>query len=333
MKEPAQAGAGRRPAGPAVPPALVLAAGLGTRARPLTRFRAKAAMPVAGEPLIRRILRFLAGAGVRDVVVNLHHLPSTITGIVGDGTGTGVSVRYSWEVPLLGSAGGPRHALPLLGAPRFLIVNGDTLTDVDLAALVEAHARHGALVTMAVVPNPAPERYGGVVADDHGLVRGFTRPGDGTPSYHFIGAQMADADAFAVLPDNVPDESVGHVYRELLVAHPGSVRAHVTTAAFFDIGTPAEYLATSLAIDARERTAGALVGTRSHIAPGAVLTSSVLWDDVNVGPGARLARCIVGDRVTIPAGAQFEACVIVAVDGGPVEPGEHRQGDLVIRPL
>src|SRR5450755_202917 len=137
--------------------ALVLTAGLGTRLRPLTLARAKPAIPVAGEPAIRRILRWLASHQVADVVLNLHYLPETITAVVGDGSDLSVRARYSWELPrILGSAGGPRQALPILGAETFFIANGDTLTDVDLAALAAAHQASGARVTLAVVPNRAP---------------------------------------------------------------------------------------------------------------------------------------------------------------------------------
>ena len=94
--------------------ALVLAAGLGTRLQPLTLARAKAAAPVDGEPLARRTIRWLVGHGVRDLVLNLHHKPESIAAVVGDGADLGARVRYSWESPVLGSAGGPRHALPLL---------------------------------------------------------------------------------------------------------------------------------------------------------------------------------------------------------------------------
>ncbi|MGE0447559.1 MAG: NDP-sugar synthase, partial [Vicinamibacterales bacterium] len=122
-------------------PALVLTAGLATRLRPLSYVRAKAALPVGGEPLARRILRGLRAAGVTDAVLNLHHLPATLTSRLGDGSDIGMRVRYSWEGPVvLGSAGGPRHALSLLG-PTFLIVNGDTLTDVDVPALLREHER------------------------------------------------------------------------------------------------------------------------------------------------------------------------------------------------
>src|SRR5688572_5076442 len=139
-------------------PALVLTAGLATRLRPLSRVRAKAALPVAGHPLVHRIIRWLSATGVRDLVLNLHHLPHTITASVGDGAGLGVRVRYSWEMPVLGSAGGPRRALPLLDTSPFLIVNGDTITDVDLVDVVETHRRSGALVTMALVPNAEPHK-------------------------------------------------------------------------------------------------------------------------------------------------------------------------------
>src|SRR4051812_4567813 len=150
-------------------PALVLAAGFGTRLRPLTDSCAKPAIPVAGEPIVRRIVRWLAAHEVRDLVVNLHYLPQTVTRVLGDGSDLGVRIRYSWEGPqILGSGGGPRHALDVLGSDTFLIVNGDTLTDLNLRALMDDHANHlasGVLVTLALVPNVEPDKYGGAVID------------------------------------------------------------------------------------------------------------------------------------------------------------------------
>ena len=136
-----------------MPPALVLTAGLGTRLAPLTDVRAKPAVPVAGVPLVTRVLRWLAEQGVTSTVLNLHHRPETITRHVGHGSDVGLHVRYSWESTLLGTAGGARHALDLLGE-RFFIVNGDTLTDVDLGGLLDAHERADAAVTLAVSDNP-----------------------------------------------------------------------------------------------------------------------------------------------------------------------------------
>ena len=178
--------------------ALVLTAGLGTRLRPLTLVRAKPAIPLAGEPLITHIARWLSSQGVTDLVLNLHYKPESITQVIGDGVHLGCRVRYSWEQPaVLGSAGGPRLASPIVtaGLPAsapFFIVNGDTLTDLALAPLAAAHDASGALVTMALVPNRHPDRYGGVRLDARGQVTGFARRGaDARGSYHFIGVQLA----------------------------------------------------------------------------------------------------------------------------------------------
>src|SRR5213078_3877622 len=110
------------------------------RLRPLTDVRAKPAIPVAGRPMIRRIAAWLVSQGVDDLVVNLHHRPETLTAVLGDGHDLGARVRYSWELPrILGSAGGPRLARPIVGAGTFFIINGDTLTDVDLRDTAAAH--------------------------------------------------------------------------------------------------------------------------------------------------------------------------------------------------
>ena len=312
-------------------PALVLTAGLATRLRPLSFVRAKAAMPVAGEPLVRRILRQLGRSGVTDAVLNLHHLPHTITDIVGDGSDLAVQVRYSWEVPILGSAGGPRQALPLLDAPTFLIANGDTLSNVDLTALVDSHRRSRALVTLAVVPNREPAKYGGVVMNPDGAVTGFTRRGSTAPSHHFVGVQVADAEAFASVPPRTASESVGKVYPGLISARPGSVRAYVSDAEFLDIGTPDDYLRTSLLLAGREPGA-ALHGTGTRIDPSSRVDDSVLWDDVEVEADVRLRRCVVADGVRVPAATSWEGVTLRRAEG-ELAPGEQRIGELAMASL
>jgi mannose-1-phosphate guanylyltransferase len=312
-------------------PALVLTAGLATRLRPLSFVRAKAALPVAGEPLARRILRALRDAGVTDAVLNLHHLPHTLTGRIGDGADLGVRVRYSWEVPVLGSAGGPRHALPLVGAPTFLIVNGDTLTDVDVGAVVAAHRRYAPLVTMAVIPNTEPDKYGGVVVDGDGIVTGFVRRGASQPSHHFIGVQVAEAEAFAALPDNVPHESVGALYPALMETRRGAIRAYVCAAEFMDIGTPADYLETALRL-AGGGAPAATAGARTRIHPEARVERSILWDDVEVGEGALLRECVVADGARVPAETSWVGVTIRRAEGALAD-GERRIGDLAIASL
>lgn len=312
-------------------PALVLTAGLATRLRPLSFVRAKAAMPVAGEPLVRRILRQLHQSGINDAVLNLHHLPHTITQVVGDGSDLGIRVRYSWEVPVLGSAGGPRQALPLLGATTFLVANGDTLTNVDIAALITEHQWLRGLVTMAVIPNREPEKYGGVLIDQEGAVTGFAKRGSNEFSYHFVGVQVVEAEAFSSVRPGVPSESFGTVYPALIKVRPGSVRVHVSRAEFLDIGTPDDYLRTSLLLAKRE--AGAtLHGAHARIDPSARVEDSILWDDVEVGAGSSLRQCIVADGTRVPAETSWTG-VTLRPAVGELAPGERRVGHLAICPL
>jgi mannose-1-phosphate guanylyltransferase len=305
--------------------ALVLTAGLGTRLRPLTDVRAKPAIPVAGEPMIRRIIASLASHGVTDLVLNLHHRPDTIAAVVGNGSDLGVRVRYSWEQPMvLGSGGGPRLALPIVGTDVFLIVNGDTLTDVDVPALARAHDRSDALVTLALVPNREFDRYGGVRLDDDGRVVGFVARGPAAQgSYHYIGVQVAEAEVFAGVRAGEAVRSIGGVYDALMAARPGSVRGFVSDAAFWDVGTITDYWRTWHAFSelppGSDPNPGsdpkpenrAIWGQTPVIDRSARVTDSILWDDVEIGADAAVDECILTDGVRVPAGATYRRMAIV----------------------
>ena len=301
--------------------ALILTAGLGTRLRPLTDVRAKPALPVAGEPMIRRIIAWLVANGVRDCVLNLHHRPETLTAVLGEGHDLGARVRYSWEQPrILGSAGGPRLARAMVGADPFLIINGDTLTDLDLGPLCDAHASSGALVTLALVPNREFLRYGGVQLDADGpstrlgtgRVTGFVRRGPGAEgSYHYIGVQAVAGRVFDVVEPGDAASSIGGIYDALIASQPGSVRGVVSDAAFFDVGTPADYWRTSNAFAAR---AGATLSSPergARIDPSARVSHSILWDDVEIEARAVISECIVTDKVRVPAGAIHHRAILV----------------------
>jgi NDP-sugar pyrophosphorylase family protein len=265
---------------------------------------------------VSRILSYVSRHDVRRCVLNLHHLPDTITARVGDGSDLGVEVKYSWESPqVLGSAGGPRKALPLLGDADFYIVNGDTLCNVDLAALATQHLQSGALVTMAVMENRWPERYGGVVTDSQGNVHGFVPRGSPAARYHFVGVQMAHPSVFAPLPADQPAETVSSLYPALIASRPGAVRAFLSEAMFWDVGTPDDYLEAALAIGRIEGTASNQIGAGSCVAATAAVKESVIWEDVDVADGATLERCIVGDGVRIPAGRGFRNCAIIQSGG------------------
>jgi len=330
--------------------ALVLTAGLGTRLEPLTYVRAKAAVPVNGETLARRVIRWLTSFGIGDFVLNLHHLPASIAASVGDGSDLNARVRYSWENPVLGSAGGPRHALPLLVDPStanreprttsreapaaasqqpFLIVNGDTLTDVDVAAMFASHRRSSATITMALIENPRPDKYGGVMVSDDGWVTGFSRAGSAERGYHFIGVQIADAPAFASLEDGTPANTVGALYPQLIASDKHSVAAYICDASFRDIGTPADYLDTSIHLAGTEGDR-MKAGLSNRFDPSASIVRSAVWDDVTVGRRAELNECIVCDGVHIPAGARYARCAIVPAAGRLPRPGQRIEKDLLI---
>jgi NDP-sugar pyrophosphorylase family protein len=313
-------------------PALVLTAGLGTRLDPLTRLLAKPAVPVAGRSLVERVLDWLRLQGVTDLVLNLHHKPETITGIVGDGAHLGMRVRYSWEHPILGSAGGPRRALPLHEADPCQIRNGATLCEVDLAPLVAAHARTGALATLVVVRNTAPDRYNGIVLGEDGAVRDFVPKGRAADSWHFVGVQVVNAAAFASLADGVPAETIAGLYRELVTTQPGSLRAWPVDQPFVDVGTPRDYLGTALARGSAGATGSVIEAAASDVDSTARLARSVVWAGARVGPGVELDECVVAD-VSLPA--DFRATRSVLVPASVVRPGDRvtTTRDVAVFPL
>ena len=279
---------------------------------------------MAGTPLVVRILRWLRESGVRRVVLNLHHRAESITQIVGDGSPLDLNVRYSWEKEVLGSAGGPARAIPLLESDRFLIVNGDTLADVDLRALTAQHVNTNAMVTMAVVD--ADPRYNAILANDAGLVTAFPRRAAGTNGtveaaearggagrFHFIGVQAVNCSTFAGVSPDVRSETVHGFFPQLAAARPEAIRVFRTTAEFFDIGSPRDYLDTARTLAAREQRPLDR-GRHCVVDATATLTNTILWDRVSVGAGVKLNDCIAADDVTIPAGAEFSACSLVMRD-------------------
>jgi len=307
--------------------ALLLTAGLGTRLDPLTRLVAKAAAPLAGRTLAERALTWVRREGIRDVVLNLHHKPETITGAIGDGAHLDLRVRYSWEQPVLGSAGGPRHALDLVESDPFVIVNGDTLCDVALAPMIKAHKRSGAQATLALVPNPSPDFYNGVRLDDKHRIVEFVPAGpDAAGTFHFIGIQVVSKSILEPLADGVPAESVKGLYRDFVRTTPGVVRGWPLTLPFVDIGTAEDYLRAALAIAAGE-DGGSTVEAGAKVDPSARLTRTVVWADARIGAGADLEDCIVAGPLTVPAGSVAGPTMILpAALARPRDPDDVRDG-------
>jgi NDP-sugar pyrophosphorylase family protein len=183
---------------------------------------------------------------------------------------------------------------------------------------------------MAVVAPEPGAKYGGVRVETDGVVTGFTKRGSPEPSYHFVGVQAVEARAFTSITPGVPAESVLELYPALIAAQHGSVRAFTCRTEFFDIGTPADYLRTSLLLSAREDGEASL-GSRSRIDAGAHIEQSILWDDVEVGVGAVLRQCIVADGVRVPPGASWVRATLRCADE-PL-PGETLIDGVAIGPI
>src|SRR5215467_4685849 len=145
--------------------AMVLAAGLGTRLRPITYAIPKPMVPVLNRPVMEHIVRLLAAHGFGEAIANLHWFPETIEGHFGDGSSFGVELSYSREEALLGTAGGVRNAAGFLG-DSFVIISGDALTDIDLATMREYHQSHDGIATLATRRVEDTSQFGVVITGD-----------------------------------------------------------------------------------------------------------------------------------------------------------------------
>jgi mannose-1-phosphate guanylyltransferase len=157
--------------------AMVLAAGLGTRLRPITYAVPKPMVPVLNRPVMEHSVRLLVRHGFSEAIANLHWFPETIEGHFGDGSELGIELSYSHEEQLLGTAGGVRNVAEFLG-DSFLVVAGDALTDIDFTAMREFHESHDGLVTLATKRVANTDEYGVVIAGEDGRIQGFQEKPD-----------------------------------------------------------------------------------------------------------------------------------------------------------
>jgi mannose-1-phosphate guanylyltransferase/mannose-1-phosphate guanylyltransferase/phosphomannomutase len=151
---------------------MVLAAGLGTRLRPITYAMPKPMVPVVNRPVMEHIARLLGRHGFSEAIANLHWFPELIQSHFGDGSEFGIELTYSHEDELLGTAGGVRNAAGFLG-DSFLVISGDALTDIDLAAMREFHESHDGIASLATKRVDDTSEFGVVITDAEGRIQGF----------------------------------------------------------------------------------------------------------------------------------------------------------------
>jgi mannose-1-phosphate guanylyltransferase len=305
--------------------ALILAGGEGTRLRPLTATIPKPVVPLAGRPFIVHMLAWLAGHGVDDVILACGFMAERVRAVLGDGEQLGVRLRYLEEPQPLGTGGALKFAEGLL-EQRFLMLNGDVLCDLDLAAQLAQHERTGALGTLALVSVEDPTAYGLVRRNADLSVRQFVeKPGPEEIDTKLInaGCYVLERELLGALP---PAGTPVSIERELFPALVGrGLYGFEASGYWLDIGTPERYLQGTFDIlegkvraaasdepDAAGRALGegaliggelrgpAIAGIQSELAPGALAGPRVvLGAGARVAAGARIAEAVILDRASI----------------------------------
>ena len=326
-----------RPSTPAAPalsspaPArrgMVLAAGLGTRLRPLTERLPKPLVPLLGRPIVTYALLSLRSAGITEVVVNLHHRGERLRSALGDGSELGLRLRYSQEERILGTGGGIRAVLPWLAEHgTFVVINGDTLAVADLPAALRRHRERGAAATLLLHRHPAAARYGAVGLDEGGRITGIARLLGPAPESDllFAGVHLVEPGVLDHLPDGEPSCVLRDGY--LPARERGALLcgdAAVTHWAY--LGTPARYLAAHQALLARPQQV-CPPPPPVPSSPGLTVVPPV-WVAQGLrceGPATVGPDAVLGPNVTLAAGSSVERAVVW---GGARVSGRRRDGIL-----
>ena len=334
--------------------AVVLVGGFGTRLRPLTLSAPKQMLPVAGRPMIEWVLAHLAAHGVDDVVLSLGYKPDAFTDAYPDDRCAGVHLTYAVDPEPLDTAGAVGFAARSAGIDeRFLVVNGDVMTDLDLTALIAFHDEHGAEGTIALTKVEDPSHFGVVPTDDDGRVLAFVEkpPRDEAPT------DLINAGFYVLEPsvlDRIPEGRRVNIERETFPAmvRDATLYARADDAYWIDVGTPERYLQASLdmldglraepldaalllpedlLIDPSATVERSVLGRGCRILEGARVVDSVLHGGVTVGAGASVRRSIAGPAAVIGDGATLDELTVLG-DGVHVDAGSSLTGALIPAP-
>ncbi len=183
--------------------AMVLAAGLGTRLRPLTDLISKPMAPIVNKPVMEHIIELLKEHDFTEIVCNLHWYPEAIKDYFGDGSKWGVKITYSYESELLGTAGGVKKVEAFFDNKTFLILSGDALTDINLKELVSFHKEKGGICTLALTEVEDPSQYGVVILDNNNRIMGFQEKplmGEEKSKLANSGIYVFESDIFKYIP-------------------------------------------------------------------------------------------------------------------------------------
>jgi mannose-1-phosphate guanylyltransferase len=318
--------------------AVILVGGEGTRLRPLTSTVPKPVVPLVDRPFIAFMLEWLKGHGIDDVIMSCGFLATSVRNVLGDGSALGIKLRFVEEPDPRGTAGALKFAERLLDE-RFLMLNGDVLTDIDLTGQIAQHERTGAMATLALAPVADPSAYGLVHLNEDRSVKDFVekpssdhveggaagrRSASRAPLFQSYtnlisaGAYVLEREILELVP---PDRNVS-IEREVWPALIGAgLYGFPADAYWLDIGTPERYLQGTFdiiegnvdtAVRARlgESWLAVADGTEVH---GRVIPPAVIERGVHVAPGAHVGSLVVlGENVRVGPGSTVERSVILS---------------------
>ena len=297
---------------------MVLAAGLGTRLRPLTYEITKPMVPVLDRPVMEHIVDLLDSHSFERVIANLHYFPDTIRDHFGE------RLQYRYEPELLGTAGGVRGCADFFGDEPFLVISGDALTDIDLGALVARHRQSGGIATLAVKQVADTREFGVVLHDREGRITGFQEkpaPEEALSDLGNCGIYVFDPRIFEYFPERPFVDWAQDVF-PVLLENDVPFHIHEVREYWNDVGSLGElrqgtFDALSgelhLQIDGQEVSPGVIVAGDSPLRADTEIDGSAwIGRDVDIGPGVRLmGPLVLGQGASIGERAQLRECIVL----------------------
>jgi mannose-1-phosphate guanylyltransferase len=321
--------------------AVVLVGGFGTRLRPLTLTTPKPMLPIGRVPMVERIVQRLVAGGVDQVVLALGFRTEAFQEAYPDGRCAGAQLVYATEPEPLDTAGAVAFAARYVGIDdTFVVVNGDILTDLDVAKMVDAHRASGARGTIHLTEVDDPSAFGVAEMDGPRIARFVEKPAREDAPSNLINAGTYVLEASVL--DLIPHGAKVSIEREVfpILATGGSLVGHSTSDYWLDTGRPEQYLqantdlavgregvapVSSIPADAHVAStatvARSMIGYRCHLGRAVAITASVLLDDVIVGQGSTVVRSIIGRGARVGAGVHLDG--VVLGDGAIVHDGEQ----------
>jgi mannose-1-phosphate guanylyltransferase len=315
--------------------AVILVGGEGTRLRPLTVTVPKPVLPLVDRPFLVYMLEWLRRHGVDDVVMSCGFLATSVRNVLGDGSHLGLRLRFVEEPEPRGTAGALKYAEDLLD-DRFLMLNGDVLTDIDLTAQIAQHERTGAVGTLALVPVEDPTAYGLVRTNEDHSVNAFVEK----PTADSIDTNLISAGAYVLersVLDLIPPDRNVSIEREVWPRLVGAgLYAYAAPAYWLDIGTPERYLQATFDIlegnvhtAVGERLGSDFVAVAEHVeSAGRIVPPAIVERGCRIAAGAHVGSLVVlGQGVSVGEGSKIERAVVL--DGTQVGPGCTLQDCIV----